>query len=48
MRFASRSGLPALRDIDGDGTPDWECRTFILDDPNLPSGFLRAVIEPGT
>ncbi len=39
---ADSAGLPPLRDIDGDGTADWEYRTFILDDHTLPSGFLRA------
>jgi hypothetical protein len=41
------AGLPTLRDIDGDGTPDWEYRTFILDDDTLPHGFLRTATALG-
>lgn len=42
--YDADTGLPVLRDIDGDGTPDWEYRTFRLSDPISanPHGFLRA------
>ena len=39
------SGLPALRDIDGDGEPDWEYRRFILYPGTSPQGFLQGVVE---
>jgi len=38
-------GLPPLRDIDGDGTADWEYRTFIFYDHLPPKRFLRAKTE---
>jgi hypothetical protein len=40
-------GLPALRDIDGDGFPDWEYRTFRLTQPvdGHPKAFMRAAIH---
>ena len=39
--------LPALRDIDGDGIPDWEYRTFRLAQPvrDNPKAFMRAAIH---
>ncbi|WP_193212845.1 choice-of-anchor Q domain-containing protein [Luteolibacter marinus] len=45
---ADSAGLPALRDIDGDATPDWEYRTFLLDDDTPPTGFLRALLSEST
>jgi hypothetical protein len=41
------SELPALRDIDGDGTADWEYRTFRLNVPfsDLAGGFLRTGVS---
>jgi hypothetical protein len=40
------AGLPALGDINGDGFPDWEYRTFRLAQPvtGNPKGFMRAAI----
>ena len=45
---ADFAGLPALRDIDGNGTPDWEDRTFILDDETLPTDFLDTFLSEST
>ncbi len=39
------TALPPLRDIDGDGTPDWEYHTFMLNNTALPQGFLQAVTQ---
>jgi sulfatase modifying factor 1 len=41
------AGLPALGDINGDGFPDWEYRTFRLAQPvtGNPKGFMRAAIR---
>ena len=42
---ADSAGLPPLRDIDGDGTADWEYRTFIFYDHLPPKRFLRAMTQ---
>ncbi|MEO0452767.1 MAG: choice-of-anchor Q domain-containing protein [Verrucomicrobiota bacterium] len=40
-------GLPALRDLDGDGNADWEYRTFRLSSPISAQdrGFLNAIVS---
>ena len=37
--------LPALRDLDSDGTTDWEYRSFYIATDGLPKGFLQGVVE---
>ena len=41
-------GLPPLGDSDGDGSADWEYRTFRLNDPinTLPKAFMDAQATP--
>lgn len=41
----SSMGMPALRDLDSDGTPDWEYRSFYIATDGLPKGFLQGVVE---
>jgi hypothetical protein len=44
---AEADGLPPLRDIDGDGNPDWEYRNFHLKYDNFTEGFLRTLVSGG-
>ena len=42
---AQSAGLPPLSDIDGDSNPDWEYRTFTLENDPLSGGFIRVGVE---
>jgi len=41
----SSIGMPALRDLDGDSTTDWEYRSFYIATDGLPKGFLQGLVE---